>query len=211
MKRRSITVCLVTMLASGALAQEGAQPQQILDCTEFSKTTDQAALVKRFGRENVVNAKLDGAEGETIQGTVVFPKDPKRRLEIYWADTAKKRGLGSIAIKDKSEWLVKVPGGARPTVGLLTSIDELEEVNGRPFQISGFGWDMGGNTTGWKGGKLDQKIGGCFFSARFDPDPKAKEKALAKVSGEKDFGSSDAALRAVKPTLSSISLGWPQP
>ena len=193
-----------------AFAQAPAAAPQVLDCADFSKATDEAALAKRFGRENVVAAKLDGAEGETVQGTAIFPKDPARRLEIYWQDEAKRRGLASITLRDKSEWMVRTPGKARSAIGLKTTLDEMEEANERPFLINGFGWDYGGYGAGWKSGKLENMPGGCSISVRFNPDPKAKGKSLDKVSGEKQLGSSDPSLRAVKPQLSSIALGWPE-
>ncbi len=197
-------------VAGAAMAQQPAPQPQILDCAEFSKKTDEAALVKRFGRENVVNAKLDGAEGETTPGTVVYPKAPSRRLEVTWWDTSRRRGLSGITVRGKSECVVRTPGKARETVGLRTSLAELEEANERPFQISGFGWDYGGYATSWKGGKLDHMAGGCSLSIRFDPDARAPEKALAKVSGDKDVGSSEPALRAAKPFISSVAVGWPE-
>ncbi|WP_238243142.1 hypothetical protein [Methylobacterium iners] len=79
----------------------------LLDCTKFSKKTDEAVLVKQFGGENVVSVKLDGAEGQTVRGTAVFPKDPSRRLKVYWQDEAKRRGLASMAVRGKSEWMVR--------------------------------------------------------------------------------------------------------
>ena len=208
MRRAPLTVLASVAIASGALAQAPAPVPQVLECTEFPKATDEAALVKRFGRENVVAAKLDGAEGETVRGTAIFPKDPARRLEIYWQDEAKRRGLASIAVRGKSEWMVRTPGEARPVVGLKTSLDDMEEANERPFLINGFGWDYGGYGAGWKGGKLDHIAGGCSIAVRFNPDPKAKGKPLDKVSGDKQFGSSDPGIRAVKPFLSSITLDW---
>ncbi|SFL69932.1 hypothetical protein SAMN04488125_12166 [Methylorubrum salsuginis] len=194
----------------GTAMAQASPPPQILDCTEFSKKTDEAALVKRFGRENVVTAKLDGAEGETVPGTVVYPKDPSRRLEVTWWDTARRRGLSGITLRGRSEWTVRTPGQARDTVGLRTGLAELEEANEKPFRISGFGWDYGGYATSWKGGRLDHMAGGCSLSIRFDPDAKAPEKALAKVTGDREFGSSEPALRAVKPVPSSITVGWPE-
>ncbi|WP_430911821.1 hypothetical protein [Methylobacterium sp. sgz302541] len=207
---KPVMLAAVSLFASAAAAQTAPPERPTLDCSEFSKKTDEAALVKRFGRENVVRGKLDGAEGETLPGTIVYPKDPARRLEISWADPAKMRGLSEITIRGKSEWLVRTPGKARPTLGLKAGLDEVEEANEKPFQLNGFGWDYGGYGMGWKGGKLDHMAGGCGFSARFNPDPKAKEKVLDKVSGDKELSSSDPAVRAVKPFLSSIALGWPE-
>lgn len=186
-------------------------PPSVLDCTSmFPKTADEAALVARFGRANVVTAELDGAEGSTERGTVLFPKDKARRIEIFWHDTAKSRRPASVRIRGSSGWVVRAPGQPGRTVGVATSLAGVEEANERPFMLNGFAWDMGGYGTDWKGGKLAGIEGGCTLSVRFDPDPKAKGRTLDRVSGEKQFGSSDAAIRAVKPVVSEISLGWPE-
>ncbi len=210
MKGAAFATCLLMASTGAALAQTAPGDRPVLDCADFSKRTDEAALVKRFGKENVVRGKLDGAEGETVPGTIVYPKDPARRLEISWWDPDKRRGFAGIAIKDRSAWLVRTPGAARSTIGLKAGLGDVEEANERPFQLNGFGWDYGGYATGWKGGRLDRMAGGCTVSARFDPDPNAKGKALDKVSGDRKFGSSDPAIRAVTPYLSSITLGWPE-
>ncbi|MET7242065.1 hypothetical protein ABZT49_01735 [Methylobacterium sp. EM32] len=210
MKVVSFATCLLIASTGTALTQAASAKRPILDCADFSKRTDEAALIERFGKENVVRGKLDGAEGETVPGTIVYPKDPARRLEISWWDTGKRRGLTGITVKDRSAWLVRTPGAARAAIGLGAGLDEVEAANEKPFQINGFGWDYGGYGMGWKGGRLDRLAGGCSLSARFNPDPNVKGRAIDKVSGEKEFGSSDPALRAVKPSLSSITIGWPE-
>lgn len=197
-------------LAPAAWAQPIQKFSQTLDCAEFSSRMDEDALVKRFGRENVVVDKLDNTQGETVSGTAVFPGDPARRLEIYWQDEANRRGLASIVVNGDSGWIIRTPGKARSTVGLKASIGDLEEANERPFLINGFGWDYGGYVADWKGGKLGYMEGGCTISVRFSPDPLAKETLLDKLSGGKRLNSSDQAMQAVKPFLSSITLDWPQ-
>lgn len=159
-------------LGAGPAAAQAPEPL-VLDCATFPRTTDETALVKRFGRENVAAATLDGAEGETVRGTAIYPKDPARRLEVSWSDPKRRRGLGSLIVRDRSAWVVRTPGAARPTLGLRADLDGVETANERPFAVNGFGWDMGGYASGWKGGKLDHMPGGCFLTARFDPDPKA--------------------------------------
>ncbi len=209
-RRAAWPISAAIALASTAHAQDPARLALTLDCTDFTKRTDEAALVRRFGRENVTAAKLDGAEGESVRGTVIFPKNPARRLEVYWHDERRHRGPASIAIRGKSEWTIRVPGKSQATIGLKASLRELEEANGRAFPINGFGWDYGGFGAGWKGGALDRTTGGCAIGVRFEPDAKAGEAALGKVSGDRQLGSSDPALRAVTPSLSEITLGWPE-
>lgn len=188
-----------------------AQAPAVLDCTgPFAKTADEGALVKQFGRANVTAADLDGAEGTTERGTVLFAKDPARRIEIFWHDTAKRRRPASIVVRGNSGWSVRAPGNPGPTVALRTSLESVETANERPFALNGFAWDMGGYSAGWKGGKLANIEGGCTLSVRFDPDPKVKGRPLDRVSGEKQFGSSDPAIKAVRPAVSQLSLDWPE-
>ncbi|MBY0296216.1 MAG: hypothetical protein K2X71_09275 [Methylobacterium sp.] len=196
--------------AGTALAQAPAPAVQPLDCAQFPKTMDEAALVKRYGRENVVSADLEGAEGSTERGTVVYPKDPSRRLEISWHDVKKRRRPASIAVKGRSGWLVQVPGSRRASLGLGASLADVEEANERPFSLYGFEWDMGGFVSGWKSGKLAAMPGGCFLGVRFGFNAKAKDRDLNRVSGDKEFTSSDRGMVAVRPVVSTITLGWPE-
>ncbi|TGD95717.1 hypothetical protein [Methylobacterium nonmethylotrophicum] len=210
MRQMPFALAALIAAAEAAVAQAPAPQPQILDCADFSRKTEEAYFVKRFGRENVVTAKLDGAEGETIPGTVVYPKDPSRRLEITWSDAKRRKGLTGITVRGQSEWLVRTPGKARETLRLRDSLEAVQEANERPFQISGFGWDYGGYATGWKGGRLDAMPAGCGLSVRFNPDPTVRGKAADRASGEKDFSSADPAMRAAKPFVSSLTLGWPE-
>lgn len=129
MKVVSVTTSLLIASTGAAFTQTAPAERPVLDCADFSNRTDEAALVKRFGRENVVRGELDGAEGETVPGTIVYPKDQARRLEISWWDTDRRRGFAGITVKDKSAWLVRTSGATRSTIGLKASLDEVEKAN----------------------------------------------------------------------------------
>ena len=195
-----------------AATQAWADESLLLACTgPFAKNADEAALVKAFGRANVVTTDLDGPEGQTEKGWVVFPKDPKRRLEIFWWGEGRKRRPASVRVPDGSGWALKAHPSAIETLKRGSTLVEVEAANGGPFALSGFGWDYGGLSNDWKGGKLDKIEGGCSLSVRFEPDPKAKDAALKRVSGDgKALRSDGAAVKAVRPTVSAISLGWPE-
>jgi hypothetical protein len=49
-------------------------------------STTRRDLVERYGSANVRDQDVDIGEGETEPGTVLFPKDPKRSIEILWRD-----------------------------------------------------------------------------------------------------------------------------
>ncbi len=145
-------------------------------------------------------------EGTSEPGTLVFPNDPKRRIEIIWHDTKTHRRPSVIRIGEGSTWRVPGPGG-KP-IGIGMPMAEIETLNGRPFRLSGFDWDYGGTAVDWRGGALARLPAGCLFGARFERDPDASEKAGNDAAGDRSFSSSSSAMRAVKPTLSEVILSW---
>ncbi len=200
MARRSIAVLLA--LVSPAAAEP-------LTCSgPFAKGADEAALVKAFGRGNVERTKIDAGEGSTEPGTVVFGKDPHRRIEIHWHDPKNRRRPNAIIVGGGSGWTVGAEAGSPQPIAIGTPVEAVEAANGRSFALSGFGWDMGGYSADWGGGKLATLTGGCSLVLRFQPDEKAKEAVLSKVSGERRLKSSDPNVRKVKATVSQIQIGW---
>jgi len=107
-------------------------------------------LRRRFGANNVRVGKVTGAEGEEFNGIVLFGSDPQRRAEIFFADDANQRGIGSIrVIGVKSRW--HFDDGLR--VGL--TLAELVAKNGAPISYTGLDWDYGGTISDWHGGRLE--------------------------------------------------------
>lgn len=193
-----------------ALAQTAPAPP-LIGCTgPFAKDASEATLIAAFGKANVKREDIDTAEGATEKGNIIFGGDDKRRIEVLWHDTAKRRRPSSIILRDPSGWRVAVPGQPGMTIGIGSDLAAVEAANGKAFQLYGFEWDMGGYAAGWKGGRLDTPEGGCSLSLRFGPDDKAKEAALTKVAGDKLFASNAPAMRAVKPKVGQITLGWPE-
>src|SRR5262249_13086745 len=83
----------------------------------------------------------------------------------------------------------------------------LEKLNGKPFKLSGFDQADGSAVVDWQGGALDALPGGCKVGVKFAADRKAAADALAAAAGQ-EFTSDDAKIRAVKPTVAEIILGY---
>src|SRR6185295_19574872 len=159
-------------------------------------------LAQRFDSRNVVFGQVDGPDGSRINATIVFPKDPKRRLEVLWANEAARSDTSVIAINGKSQWIA--PKGMK--LGL--SVAALEKANGRPFKILGFDKDGAAQVTSWEGGALSSLPGGCKIGMRLVEDAKAPEDARTAAAGEKEVLSNDASVLAVKPTVGEILIGY---
>jgi hypothetical protein len=152
--------------------------------------------------ENVDLAAVDAGDGKKVMASVLFPNDPKRRLEVWWRDEANHSGTYLIVIGGQSTWTG--PNGVR----LGTGMAALEKLNGKPFRLMGFGKDGVATVTDWQNGALGQLAGDCAMRVSFRLYPKTPAAARNAVSSEKEFESSDAVVRAVKPTVSEILLGY---
>lgn len=184
-----------------------AQPIAPIACTgPFARNADEATLIRAFGKDNVRRARIEVGEGEKQPGAIIFPGDGKRRIELVWRDGAKRRRPATIYVREGSSQSVEGPDGSRIAIG--TPLAAVERANGGPFTILGFGWDYAGTATDWRGGKLAKAGGGCRLLLRFHDTPGADGAALDRVSGDSEFSSGDADIRAVKPVVGEVLLSW---
>jgi hypothetical protein len=178
-------------------------PANVVACNGvFGKDSGHLKLAIRFDSRNVVFGQVDGPDGSRINASIVYPNDPKRRLEVLWSNEAARADTSVIAINGKSQWIA--PKGLK--LGLALAV--LEKANGRPFKISGFGKDGSANVLGWEGGALASLPGGCKIGIRLVEDAQSPEDARNAVAGEKEHLSNDAGVRAVKPTVGEILIGY---
>jgi hypothetical protein len=168
----------------------------------FAKDSSHLKLAIKYDSRNIVFGQVDGPDGAKIPGSILFPNDPKRRLEVLWANDAGRSGTSVIAINGKSQW--NAPKGMKLGLPLAA----LEKANGRPFKVSGFGADGIAGVAGWEDGALSTLPGGCKVGMRLAADPKAPPEARSAVAGDKEFLTSDAKVQALKPTVVEILIGY---
>ena len=158
-----------------------------------------AALLRRFGR-NARKETVPGAEGETSEAIVLYPRDAMRRIEVIYADARMLRPSSVTLRTGRSAWSV---AGMR----LGDSLDQVAQRNGRDFAMSGFEWDYGGYVTDLKGGALARLPGGCTISIRFSL-PANLASTPETLMGDVQLQSNNPALRRVRPVVSALALSW---
>jgi hypothetical protein len=184
-------------------AAAAAAPALTVACSgAFAKDSSHLKLAIKYDSRNLTFGEVDGPEGSKIPGTILFPNDPKRRLEVIWAKEGARSETSVIAINGKSQW--SAPKGMKLGLPLAA----LEKANGRPFKLSGFDADGASGVAGWEGGALGSLPGGCKIGMRFAADPKVPKEARAAATGDKEILSSDASVRALKPTVVEILIGY---
>ena len=189
------------MFALALAGTAAARAEDRLECSGlFGRDTSHAALVKAYGEANVVYKKIDAPQGSTGMATVVFERIRQRKLTIEWFDEKNLARPIYISIEG-SKWVA--PLGIR--LGAL--IDEVEQQNGKPFRLNGFGWDLGGSARfGKEDGKLGNVPGGCHFGLTFEPTAEGLPLGgkYRVLNGNKDLYSDLPLLREVKPAIVEI-------
>jgi len=185
---------------------QAATPPRAITCTgAFAKDSSHAKLATAFGNANVTWGEVDGPEATKLNATVLFPRDPKRRLEVLWTQEESRSDTQVIAVNGQSTWTA--PKGVK--LGL--TVAALEKLNGKPFMMKGFKGDSGGLVTSWENGALDKLPGGCRMGVRFAPDAKAPAPAQGEtdvLTSDKDYLSNAPALKAISPKISEILIGY---
>ncbi|MBX3534263.1 MAG: hypothetical protein KF826_07915 [Xanthobacteraceae bacterium] len=202
----AIALC-ATCFAIPARAQPAPQipqPQYRVECRgQFGPNATHADLVKAYGAKNVTVEEVARAEGEVVVASVVFAKDPSRRLEVEWFDEEKKAKPAIITVfGEKNRWI----GPFGITNGM--TIARIEQIAGKPFRINGFGFDVAGKGH-FEGTKLEKLAGGCSFGAHFEIEGGQPPAHLKRFIGEVEIESNDPDLLTLKPKLWIYTLSYP--
>lgn len=174
---------------------------------DFDSAISRARLVERFGAANVVEDSVQSADMPSVPGTVLFPNDSTRRLEIIWADPTTQTRPERVDLRGESgRW------AADPGIRLGMRLTDLERINGVPFTVMGFDWDYGGTVTNWRGGRLARKpseLPRIFI--QLSPAETDTGAIRNSVAGDREFSSKSAAMQQLNPHVVSISVAYVLP
>jgi hypothetical protein len=189
---------------SGAAAGKASRSNSnlVVACSgAFAKDSSHLKLTMTYELKNVEFTEVDAGSGKTM-ASILYPKDPKKRLEVWWMEPDKRKDTYLIAINGHSTWAG--PDGLR--LGL--TLADLEKLNRRPFKVRGFDKDGTAAVSDWDGGTLAALPGGCKAGVMLRPDAKAPPNAVAAMPSEREFSSAYPALRVVNPAVSEILIGY---
>jgi hypothetical protein len=191
------------VMEPGALAHpaHGGKPHVIACSGVFGPDSSHAKVAAAYGR-NVAFSQVDSSSGGKVMATVIFPRDPKQRLEVWWSKPANRSDTHLIVINGQSDWVA--PG----ELHLGLTLAQLEQLNGKPFKLTGFDKDHVATLSDWDGGQLSALTGGCKVGISLRPAPKAAAAALGALTSDRAYTSGDSALRAVNPTVSEILIAY---
>jgi hypothetical protein len=179
----------------------------------ITRDTSEKKMIEIFGVTNVKRVAVDVGEGEKQDGTVLFPDDPQKKAYVLWNDPATRLHPETVSIRGKNTvW--KTDRGV--TIG--TPLTAIEELNGGPFALTGFGWDYEGTIVNSNGGKMTElgvgsveDVTGRTLLLRLAPSGKFRATPeYKKVLGDKVFLSGDTAMQKLNPVVYEMIVEFPQ-
>ena len=201
----SIFLVLAIILVSGTTVPEPWTINPGGASGAITASTTRKDLVARYGAANVRDQDVDIGEGETEPGTAVFPRDPKRSIEILWKDPKTKRSPKSLTVRGSASLWKTVH-----EITLGTSLKKLEQINGRPFELFGFEWDYSGTVSSWQNGVLDKDlVANGRVTLRLNPSEHTPQADVDQAAGEGPFASNQPVMQKINPCVYEISWEFP--
>ncbi len=182
--------------------KEAPQTHTIACSGVFAKTSSHIKLAMAFNAQNISFAEVDGPEGTRVMASVLYPQNPKGRLEVWWSNDADRSQTSLIVINGQSVWTA--PRGLR----LGMTLAQVERLNGKPFKLKGFDAEGSSQISDWQGGALEKVAGGCNVGARMVADPKTPADARSALAADKEFASNLPAVKAAQPKIAEILIGY---
>jgi len=179
----------------------------------ITASTTRADLDSMFGKENVQERNLDISEGPEA-ATVVFANDASAALAITWD----REHVSTIHIcygtqTGPCRW--RTAGGVR--IGL--PIRELQKLNEKSFQLTGFGGEPQGTVISWRKGQLEEDPAACgHLVVRLTPAAeltgtlsKSEASLLKDLQGEKPYSSNYIPMLELNPIVSALEMQFVGP
>lgn len=175
-----------------------------LSCARFPADAEAAKLAEQFGAANVVDAQVTGFDDLPRAGTVLFPDDPTRRIEILWRDETSKRRPSAVFVRsEQSRW--ETVSGVRVGADLRT----LERMNGLPFRVGGFRTERSGHVLSWEGGWLAPLPSGiCQPLVILQPEDDDPNGLFRQVAAGSSYASGHPALQKLNPRVVTLALRY---
>ena len=214
MKRLVVMAGILWVLGASAAAQKNdwlVVPGSRVG--PITAATTRAELDTLFGKENVQDGSYQAEDVEAA--TIVFGSDSSAALAVTWNN--ERVSYVYVCFQTKTgpcRW--RTASGIR--IGL--PIRELQRLNGKAFQMAGFGFDGQGAVKNWRKGALEQEEGACGHLvvrltplAEIEGRPMSKDEAssLKAMQGDKSFASSYVATLGLDPIVSDLIMEFTGP
>ena len=207
-------IAVLTLLSAAATAQKidwlVVPGQRVGPITAMTTRADLDAL---FGKENVRDGSYQGGDAPEA-ATVIFGSEPGTALAVTW-DRERPAAIHVCFATQTGPCRWRTASGIR--IGL--PIRELNRLNGKAFQVAGFGEERG-QVVSWRKGALEEDPAACgHLVVRFLPLAQVEGRDLTKdeasdlkvLQGDKPFSSTYLTVLELNPIVSGLTLEFAGP
>jgi hypothetical protein len=181
-----------------------------------TRTSTERSLRQSLGAA-AVKQDIDVGEGILEPGLVIYKDDPTRRLAVVWNREQPAHPASILICYPEGGSACRWHTGSG--IGLGTTLKDLERRNGKPFQMTVWGSDVGGNVVSYEGGRLERELRSLGALALtlvplIGSDgaylPTLTSDEMDAVTGEKFVSSRNAVLQKLDPYVAAMSLEFPR-
>jgi len=163
------------------------------------KIKDEAELISRYGKENVIREKQLFAEGTVELTVTLLYKGTNKALRFMWEDDSVHfaKPLSVYSSSKNSPW------STQKGIKVGMKMTELEKLHGQPFEFYGFEWDFGGTVS-----FTNENIEGVPISATLGACSEAdyQKKEYLKLLGDGSFNSSSPEAKELNPCVETVTV-----
>lgn len=173
----------------------------------ISAESSDLSLEALFGLDDVQRIDVNLGEGFYAPGTVVYPDDASRRIEVVWTDDSRTTPMAVRLTGDSSVWQTA------EDISLGSTLLDIERLNGFPFKLAGFAFDYAGTITycgrglltmlGCSGGDdIEHGQKNRLVIIRLRPNAGSTgSPEYRQVQGDRTFSSGHPAMQALNPKV----------
>jgi hypothetical protein len=207
MKPQAMTAAVLAVLLFACLTLTGqTDPWIILPAgrtgSAITNKTSEGDLKRIYGSQNVTTEKIE-VEGALYEFTILFSRDPQRRLRISYTDAEKLHPQEVLITGNKSVWQTI------HNVSVGMTLKELEAINTRPFRVGCFCTDQPGVIWSFEQGSLaefDRQPYKVWL--QLDEDCHPNKAAFLQIFNKGGL-SSQPAFQVLNPCVDSIKVQFP--
>jgi hypothetical protein len=164
-------------------------------------------LTQAFGAQNVGKKDFYTGEGFSEPGFVIYPNTPNEVEARLDGEILIFRlpGFNDFYPQFFNDSNISYKGDWRLNSGLKigSTLSEVEKINGKFFNLYGFGWDYGGTVSSWLDGNLPKELTIIFTTTNNLPNQEEN-----KISGDTILKSNDPLVQKSKPVIQKIYIRW---
>jgi hypothetical protein len=195
MKTKLLTLILSFCCVSSFFAFQNPDEFQVIPGVRVGKIAprvDEDKLMKIYGAANIAKENIDFKERKNRPATIIFQNTPNE-IVVLWQDEQ------YLAIPDVV--IIRRTGGSwscGKNVKVGMTLAELVKANKKPILFTGFsGSKPAGIITDWGQGTLSTSLSahkGIELQLNYPAEPTTIKEKLSKLSSNKAYSSSDAAI-----------------